>query len=213
MSENTKLSAALVKAQGEFKNPGYDKTNPHFKSKFASFAAVREAVLPVLNRHGIALLQSPVTDAGGVGILTVLVHESGETMTLGPFVMPAAKQDPQGFGSAVTYARRYALMAVTGVVGDDDDDGNAASGPAQRPVPAKAATAATTPKARFGSALRAWTGMNGTDLMRAGNDVAQFMDAPEFKTLSDADEWWNKLAEFCEKKRAEKTDFIEWSKT
>lgn len=215
MSENAKLYAALVKAQGEFKNPGFDKTNPHFKSKFASFAAVREAVLPILNKYGIALLQSPATDEKGIGITTVIVHESGESMTLGPFFMPAAKQDPQGFGSAMTYARRYALMAVAGVVGDDDDDGNAASDkPATRPVsqaPAKTATK-QTPQERFGVAIRAWSGIGGgADLLQAASAVAETL-AFDLKKLKPDSPEWTTAAEFCEKKNAAGVDFMEWSK-
>jgi hypothetical protein len=127
MDNTPKLAKALVAACGEVKNPGKDATNPHFKSKFASLANVREVVVPAFAKHGLAILQPLVSNEVGVGVATIIVHESGETMTLPTFYLPAAKHDPQGFGSAATYARRYALMAVAGVVGDDDDDGNAAT--------------------------------------------------------------------------------------
>lgn len=120
------LAKALVAAQAEMKNPAFDTTNPHFRNKFASLAAVRNAVVPVLAKHGISLTQDVTTIEGGVACLTILTHESGQYMEYGPLNMPATKQDAQGFGSACTYAKRYALQSVCGVVGDDDDDGNAA---------------------------------------------------------------------------------------
>jgi hypothetical protein len=121
------LAKALVKAQAEMKNPAFDTTNPHFKSRFASLAAVRNAVLPIFNKHGIFVTQDVTTVEGGVSCVTVLMHESGQFWEFGPLNMPATKQDAQGYGSATTYAKRYALQSVSGVVGDDDDDGNAAS--------------------------------------------------------------------------------------
>jgi len=125
-----KIAAALAKAQAEMANPKFDSQNPHFRNKFASLASVRNAVVPVLAKHGIAMTQDLGTTDDGKGILclTTLHHESGELLRFGPLVMPASKPDAQGFGSAATYARRYSLMAVCGVVGDEDDDANAASG-------------------------------------------------------------------------------------
>jgi hypothetical protein len=130
-----KIAKALAAAQLEMSNPAFDKQNPHFKSKFASLAAVRNAVIPVLAKHGIAVTQGISTSGNGVACYTVLWHESGGSMHFGPLVMPATKPDAQGFGSAATYARRYALMAVAGVVGDEDDDANEAIG---KPAPATA---------------------------------------------------------------------------
>jgi hypothetical protein len=124
-----KLAEALAKAQGEMSNPRFDKTNPHFKNKFASLAAVRDAVIPVLSKHGIACIQNVYTTEGGrVACTTSLYHGSGEALTFGPLEMPVSKGDAQGFGSAATYARRYHLMAVANVVGDEDDDANQATG-------------------------------------------------------------------------------------
>lgn len=131
-SEINEISKALVAAQAEMKNPVFDTTNPHFKNRFASLAAIRNAVMPVLTKNGIAVVQELVTDTGPSGspiisCFTHLYHTSGQTLTFGPLMMPATKPDAQGLGSAATYAKRYALQAVCGVVGDDDDDGNAAS--------------------------------------------------------------------------------------
>lgn len=126
------IAKALAAAQLEMKNPGFDTTNPHFKNKFASLAAVRNSTVPVLAKHGIALVQELVTDTSPSGqplisCFTKLYHSSGQTLIFGPLMMPATKPDAQGLGSAATYAKRYALQAVCGVVGDEDDDGNAAS--------------------------------------------------------------------------------------
>lgn len=125
--ETAAISKALVAAQLEMKNPGFDTTNPHFRNKFASLAAVRNAVVPVLAKHGISVTQEIATVEGGISCLTIFTHETGQYFEFGPLVMPASKQDAQGFGSATTYAKRYSLQSAAGVVGDDDDDGNAAS--------------------------------------------------------------------------------------
>lgn len=138
MLEIDQLASALVKIQAELKNPKLDGKNPHFRSKFATLACVRDTITPVFTKHGVAVLQNLVTNAEGVGCETILVHTSGQTMRLGPLFLPAAKHDPQGFGSCATYARRYALMAAANVVGDEDDDAAAgqeahAQRPTQRP--------------------------------------------------------------------------------
>ena len=122
------LAKALAAAQVEMSNPTFDSQNPHFRSKFASLASVRNAVVPILAKHGIACVQEIQTTDSGIACLTHLFHESGQSRTFGPLVMPATKPDAQGFGSAATYARRYSLQAVANVVGDDDDDANAATG-------------------------------------------------------------------------------------
>jgi len=122
------ISSALAKAQAEMKNPGFDSTNPHFRNKFASLASVRNAVIPVLAKHCISLTQELTNTESGVNCLTIISHASGQWMEFGPLVMPVGKNDAQGFGSASTYCKRYSLMAVCGVVGDEDDDAEAAQG-------------------------------------------------------------------------------------
>lgn len=121
------LAAAFAKAQLEMQNPAFDAANPHFKSRFASLAAVRNAVIPCFAKHGIALTQDITSVDAGVSCVTILMHASGQEKRFGPLILPVAKNDAQGFGSASTYARRYTMQSVAGVVGDDDDDGNAAS--------------------------------------------------------------------------------------
>lgn len=131
-----KLFAAVVAAGGELKNPPKDSVNPHFKSRYADLATVLDTVRPVLTRHKLAVVQMPTEMDGGPGLATTLVHESGEWMRSTVRLYPG-KQDPQGIGSALTYARRYGLQAVLGIAADDDDDGHAGSRPAaQKAQPA-----------------------------------------------------------------------------
>jgi hypothetical protein len=120
------IASALVKAQKAFGPALKTNTNPHFRSKYADLSACVEAVIDALNANGIALIQQTHECASGVMVETVFVHESGETYSAGKLHVPAAKQDPQGYGSALTYARRYSLMAACGIA-PEDDDGNAAS--------------------------------------------------------------------------------------
>ena len=120
------IAAALVKSQKAFGPALKSSTNPHFKSRYADLAACVEAVIDSLNANGIALIQQTHECNDGVIVETVFVHESGETYSAGKLHVPAAKHDPQGYGSALTYARRYSLMAAAGIA-PEDDDGNAAS--------------------------------------------------------------------------------------
>ena len=120
------VSAAFVKAQKAFGPALKTSTNPHFKSRYADLAACVEAVIDALNANGIALMQRTHPDDTGVTVETILLHESGEQISSGTLHVPAAKADPQGYGSALTYARRYSLMAACGIA-PEDDDGNAAS--------------------------------------------------------------------------------------
>jgi hypothetical protein len=127
------IASALVKAQKEFGPALKTNTNPHFRSKYADLSACIEAVIDALNNNGIALIQSVHPDDKGVTVETVFLHESGEKIECGALHVPAAKHDPQGFGSALTYARRYSLMAACGIA-PEDDDGNAASKPRVTPA-------------------------------------------------------------------------------
>lgn len=119
------LSAAMAKAFAEIEAATKSANNPHFKSKYADLGAVIEAVKPPLIKHGLFFTQRSHPAENGVSVETVLHHEGGEELSLGTLFVPANKQDAQGFGSALTYARRYALMTAFGVPAEDDD-GNAA---------------------------------------------------------------------------------------
>lgn len=124
------IGAAMAKAQLEMKPAVKDSENPHFKSRFASLASCLEAIRP-MHVHGIGVFQ-PTSNHGvdGVCVSTLLIHSSGEWIR-GDFYMPAAKRDPQGFGSALSYARRYCLQSTVGLA-TDDDDGEAAQKSSQR---------------------------------------------------------------------------------
>lgn len=128
------IATALVKAQRAFAPALKTSTNPHFRSRYADLAACVEAVIDALNANGIALVQRTHDSDNGVAVETLLVHESGETISGGILHVPAAKHDPQGYGSALTYARRYSLMASCGIA-PEDDDANAASKTRPTPVP------------------------------------------------------------------------------
>jgi hypothetical protein len=127
------ISTAMVKAQKEFGPALKSSTNPYFTSKYADLAACVEAVIDALNNNGIALIQKCHESDTGVNVETLLLHESGESLSCGVLHVPASKQDPQGYGSALTYARRYSLMAACGIA-PEDDDGNAASRTARNPL-------------------------------------------------------------------------------
>jgi hypothetical protein len=120
------IATALVKAQKAFGPALKTATNPHFRSRYADLAACVEAVMDGLNNNGIALVQQLSESDTGVIVETVFIHESGEMLNCGKLHVPAVKHDPQGYGSALTYARRYSLMAACGIA-PEDDDGNAAS--------------------------------------------------------------------------------------
>lgn len=122
------IASAFVKAKKEFSPALKTSSNPHFKSKYADLGSCLEAVNEALLNHGIAVFQETFEDDSGVTVETVFLHETGETLRGGKLHVPAAKQDPQGYGSALTYCRRYSLMAACGIAAEDDD-GNAASRP------------------------------------------------------------------------------------
>jgi hypothetical protein len=119
------IASAFVKAKRAFGPALKDKTNPAFRSKYADLGACIDSVEDALLSNGIAFIQETSEDATGVTVETVFLHESGETLRCGKLHVPASKQDPQGYGSALTYARRYSLMAACGIA-PEDDDGNAA---------------------------------------------------------------------------------------
>lgn len=123
------LATALALAQAEMKHASKDSSNPFFKSKYAALPDVMDAARPCLSKHGLSVSQlTDFDEQGKVFMVTQLSHKSGQWMRSWYPINPV-KQDPQGIGSAVTYARRYSYGCITGVVAsDEDDDGNAASG-------------------------------------------------------------------------------------
>jgi len=123
---HTSIAAALVAAQAEMEPARKQSNNPHFKAKYADLAAVMDACMEALHKHGIAVIQPAGSDEGGHYVETVLLHTSGERLACRvPLIF--GKNDMQGYGSAMTYARRYGLMAMAGVA-PEDDDGEGAKG-------------------------------------------------------------------------------------
>jgi len=140
------LAAALSKAQATIKNPEFDAENTFFRksdgsaSKYATLAAIRDAVTPELSKNGIAVLQDLRFDAASstVHCTTLLIHSSGQWIEVGPFSAPAVPStakdgrvlplNSQNVCASSTYLRRYSLQAAINVVGDHDDDGESAAG-------------------------------------------------------------------------------------
>lgn len=131
------LAKALAVAQGEIQNAKKDSENPFFKSRYADLAAVRESIQGPFAKNGLAVVQLPSTmftqDGSIVSVETILMHASGEWVS-GEQSVLLPQADPQKIGSATTYLRRYGLSAIAGVASEMDDDGNAASQPAQKPA-------------------------------------------------------------------------------
>lgn len=146
-------AAALVKARAAIGSTVTKDARANY-GKYATLAAVMEAITPALAANGLALVQEAELDDAAVTMAATLIHESGETIEFAPLTMPLGSQrTPQAVGSAMTYGRRYQLTALFGLA-PDDDDGEAASKPSQtapgrteRPsTPNHAATAAKAPQ-------------------------------------------------------------------
>lgn len=134
-----KIAAALSKAQGQIKSAVKDSKNPFFNSSYADLASVWETCRKPLSENGIAVIQRTIaTDGLTIVLDTILAHESGEWIS-GTLTMKPIKNDPQGVGSCLTYARRYALSAIVGIC-PEDDDGNKASGKISEPAGKPAAS-------------------------------------------------------------------------
>lgn len=146
------LAAALVKAQSDLKAVTKDRENSHFRNRYATLDAIIDEVRPVLAKHGLAVVSGatrPLTGETGAvlafEVCTMLLHSTGEWIESGA-VMPLAKTDPQGAGSAMTYGRRYSLSALLSLATEDDDDAESAMPPRQA-APARAAAPAPRPAA------------------------------------------------------------------
>jgi hypothetical protein len=128
-----KIAAAFVAAKRKFAPALKTETNSHFRNRYVDLAGCLEAVNDALLENGIAVYQETFEVPDGVCVETCFLHESGETLRMGKLHVPAAKHDPQGYGSALTYARRYSLMAACGIAAEDDDGNAASKKPPQKP--------------------------------------------------------------------------------
>lgn len=180
MSEQiNELAAALAKAQAVMEGAVKDSANPHFKSKYADLASIWAACKPALTANNIAVVQSLGNVDGGhwVACTTTLMHASGQWLR-DTFALPVTKADAQGYGSAATYVRRYALAAMVGVA-PEDDDGNGAVGdktvaPMQRKPVAPAPRITSEQLADLRAALDV-----------TGSDIAKFCDVMKVEALPD----------------------------
>lgn len=122
----SEILKALAKFHKNIIQPKKDANNPFFKSKYVPLENVTEVIDKVAPEYGLAYAQEALTDAdkGMVGVTTLLTHESGEWIEFEPLFLKADKQTAQGYGSAITYARRYALSSAFGIASETDDDGN-----------------------------------------------------------------------------------------
>lgn len=122
------LAAALAKAQAEMKNAKLNKVNPHFKSRYADLAEIRDTVTPALAKHGLAIINAVDPVDGGIHVVGRLVHTSGQWVESR---FPIGYDKPQTMGGAITYGRRYNQSALTNIAADDDDDAESAQ---NRPI-------------------------------------------------------------------------------
>jgi hypothetical protein len=198
------IAAALAKAQGVMDAASKDAANPHFKARFASLASVREAIRKPLSENGIAYIQTLRTNEGAVEVDTRLIHSSGQFIG-DTLRVPLAQATPQGVGSASSYGRRYALMAIVGLAAEDDDaeaaHGRTGNGVSARNIP-RIDLSATTRKPP-GPALVSDATINGD--FGEPNDGEEYDDsAPRNayiamckeiilntnKSEADVREWW-----------------------
>lgn len=124
-NQNGEPFADLIAAQAEMKNAVLNRTNPHFKSKYADLTSVREATLPALTKYGLGILQKPTMIDGRFVLISRLIHKSGVVLEECEYPL-SVNGKPQAIGSEITYARRYTWAALCGISADEDDDANAA---------------------------------------------------------------------------------------
>lgn len=195
------LAAALVLAQPTFENAAKDSVNPFFKSKYADLGAVWAAVQDGLSKHDLTVSQFPDHIDGAPALTTILIHMSGQWLSA-TYPLVVAKPGPQEFGSAISYARRYGLSAVLGVIADDDD-GEAAQRPAKaqnRPdAPASEPSGTGQPSAKPAA--------SSPPKVTPQEWAAQQITAiREFSTKVGLDAWENRTAGAMTKLRASNPD-------
>jgi hypothetical protein len=185
------LHTAMARAFAEIEAATKDSTNPHFRSKYADLASVIEAVKPALINNGLFFTQRPHPADDGVSVETFVHHRNGEMLSLGILYMPANKRDPQGFGSALTYCKRYGLQTAFGVP-TEDDDGNAAVKSTETTSRPTAGETPPSKRVRFDGPYTC-----PTQLMTAAREFVRTLegigDLDEFIAWSETDDY----REFC----------------
>lgn len=195
------LSKSLVQANKEVKNPKKNANNPHFKNDYATLDSVIESYKEAYLNNGISVLENPVSSDGMVGVEITLLHNSGQFITHDPFLLPPGKNTAQGFGSSITYGRRYALSAVMNIAADDDDDGNAASDqnnqrPQRRqqdPITQEQVGTIKTKAMNFASMRNA--DINDVYGALQVNDLTQLSKTKADKVIDHLDKWIDKAKE------------------
>lgn len=149
------LAEALAKAQGQIEGAKKDSANPFFKSKYADLASVWEACRVQLSSNGLSVTQCPEESENGIAIETMLLHSSGQWIK-SRYTMPVSKLDAQAVGSAITYARRYALSAIIGIAPEDEDGNSAAKARPEEKVKNKTDPLPEYPNDRFKENMQGW---------------------------------------------------------
>lgn len=197
----TTIATALAKAQMEMGKALKDSVNPAFRSKYADLGSVMDACLPALNKHGIAVIQPIFQDEFGRAVKTVFIHESGETLECAvPLIV--GKNDMQGLGSAITYARRYGLMSMAGIA-PEDDDGNAAVVSKPQNVQAEALGETWTQSVLDGLP------QDATPRQKAEAFARAICDGFRGKGMRALDNEWSRREKLIEKFKAEYPDLHE----
>lgn len=180
-SESIKeLAIALNKAQSEMSGAKKGAANPFFKSKYADLEEVIRCAKEPLHNNGLSISQFPVTHDDKAGVTTILMHVSGEWLE-STLLLSCAKRDPQGMGSAITYARRYAYQSVLGIP-SEDDDGNGAGAPKSAPNAPKPETQPAPPVITKSAIL---TAFKAAPNMQTLNQKWQKAQTTEFKDDSE----------------------------
>lgn len=163
------LATALAKAQAAMTHAAKSAENPHFRSKYADLAAIIDATRGPLAANGLSVVQLPFREASEVGVVTRLLHASGEWIE-SRLTVTVPQTTAQAVGSALTYCRRYGWQSITGIAADADDDGTAASGDATAPAPkatAKPRTVVRNPQPMPDASTASFT-INGKTHTTAG---------------------------------------------
>lgn len=184
-SESIKeLAVALNKAQAEMSGAKKGAINPFFKSKYANLEEVIRCAKEPLHVNGLSVSQFPVTEENKAGVTTILMHNSGEWLE-STLLLTCSKQDPQGMGSAITYARRYAYQSILGIP-SEDDDGNGGSAPIAKPkaiIPKKNIAAPVIP---ISAILNAIGKAETLEVLNEKWQKAQLTDHKDSKEVADA---------------------------
>lgn len=151
--QTSEIFKALANFRTVLKQPMKDASNPFFKSKYVPLENIVEVVDGAIKGTGLSYCQEATSEGNNISVATHVFHESGQFISFAPLTLPATKADAQGFGSAVTYAKRYSLAAVFGVTSDEDDDGNKAVETAPKKINKKEQTILTGLITKFGGAF------------------------------------------------------------